>query len=107
MRFVPFVLTCLNTRAVARSSQLVRPGLTLSTMQLNAWAADKFQMFIWLVNLLLCAVLSLSNLQITLALCLLLNFCTIEYFVLHEIFFRAWAADYFLPLHMLFLSTVS
>ena len=66
-----------------------------------------FQMLIWLVNFLLCAVMSLSNLQITLALRLLLNFCTIEYVVPHEIFLRAWAADYFLPLHMLFLSTVS
>ena len=68
--------------------------------------ADKFQMLVWLVNLLLFVVVNLSNLQITLALCLLLNFCTIEYLVLHKIFLRAWAADYFLPLHMLFLSTV-
>ena len=34
---------------------------------------------------MLCAVLSLSNLKITLALCLLLNSCKIEYLVLHEI----------------------
>ena len=39
------------------------------------------------VCLLLCAVLRLSNLQITLALCLLLNSCTIEYLLLHEIFY--------------------
>ena len=50
-------------------------------MWLNAWVADKFPMLIWLVSLLrmLCAVLSLSNLQITLALWLLLSFFTIEY----------------------------
>ena len=41
--------------------------------------ADKFPMLIWLVYLLLCDVLSLSNLQITLALCLLLSFFTIEH----------------------------
>ena len=50
---------------------------------INAWADDKFQMLVWLVNLLLCAVVSLSNLQITLAFRLLLKFCTIEYLVLH------------------------
>ena len=64
-------------------------------------------MFIWLFCLLLCDVLTLSSLQITLALCLLLNFCTVEYLVLHEIFLHAWAADYFPPHHILFLSAVS
>ena len=64
-------------------------------------------MFIWLVCLWLCAILSLLNLQITLAPCILLIFCTIEYFVLHKIFLPALAADYF-PLHyMHFLSSVS
>ena len=41
-------------------------------------------MLMWLVCLLLYAVQSLSILQITFALCLLLNFCTIEYLALHE-----------------------
>ena len=50
------------------------------------WAADKFVMLMWLVYLLLYAVQSLSILQTTFALCLLLNFCTIEYLVLHERF---------------------
>ena len=62
--------------------------------------------FICLVCLLLHAVLSLSNLYITLALCLLFNFCTIEYLVKHKIFLHAWAANYFPPHHMLFLSAV-
>ena len=43
-------------------------------------------MLIWFFCLLLCAILHLSNLQITLALCLLLISCTIEYLVLHEMF---------------------
>ena len=43
-------------------------------------------MLMWLVCLLLYVVQSLSILQITFALCLLLNFCTIEYLVLHERF---------------------
>ena len=43
-------------------------------------------MLIWFFCLLLCAVLCLSNLQITLAPCLLLISCTIEYLVLHEMF---------------------
>ena len=42
-----------------------------------------FLILIKLFCLLLCDVLSLSKLQITLPLCLLLNFCTIEYFVMH------------------------
>ena len=93
-------------KAVARSLQLVRPWLALSTMLLNAWADVNFSIFIWLFCLLLCNVLSLSSLQITLALCLLLNFCTVEYLVLHEMFLHAWAADYFPPHHILFLSAV-
>ena len=31
------------SRDVASSSQLVRPNSTLSTMKLNAWAADIFE----------------------------------------------------------------
>ena len=45
-----------------------------------------FPMLIWLVCLLLHAVLSLSHLQITLTLCLILNFRTIEHLVLQNIF---------------------
>ena len=75
-----------NLRVIANSSQLVRTGLTYSNMQLSAWV-DNFSMLFWLFYFLLCDVLSLSNLQITLALCLLLNLCTIEYLVLHDIFF--------------------
>ena len=46
------------------------------------------------IYLLLCAVLSLSNLQITLTLYLSLNFCTIQCLVQHKInILRAWAAD--------------
>ena len=45
-----------------------------------------FPMLIWLVCLLLHAILSLSHLQITLTLCLILNICTIEHLVLQNIF---------------------
>ena len=76
-------------------------------MLLNAWAADKFSILVSPLCLLLYDVLSLLNLQITLALCLLLNLYTIEYSVLHEIFVRAWVADNFPPHHILFLSAVS
>ena len=57
--------------------QVIRSGVLMSTMQSNPWAAKKYSnTHIWLFTLV-CAVLSLSSLQITLALCLLLNFCTI------------------------------
>ena len=52
----------------------------------NAWVADKFYNADMAFCRLLCAVLSLSNLQITSTLCLLLNFCTIEYLVQHKMF---------------------
>ena len=43
---------------------------------------------------MLCAVLSLSTLQITLTLYLSFNFCTIQYIVQHKInILRAWAVD--------------
>ena len=64
-------------------------------------------MLTWLVYLLLCAVLRISNLQITLALCLLLSFFTIEYLHSIKCFLLAWAADYFPLHHMPFLSIVS
>ena len=57
--------------------------------------------------LLLCAVLSLWNLQITLVLCLILKFCMIEYLVQHKIFCLHGWPIVFPPHHMLFLSTVS
>ena len=59
--------------------------------------------FIWLFCLLLCDVLTLSNLQVTLALYLLLNSCTTEYLVLHEIFSHTWAVNYFPPHHLYLL----
>ena len=45
--------------------------------------------------------------EITSALGLLLNFCTIGYFVLHKIFLRVWVVNYFSPHHILLLCTVS
>ena len=66
-------LTNLELRAEARPSQLVRPGLILSTMLSNAQAVNSFPVLIWLFPFL-CAFLSLSNLQITSALCLLHTF---------------------------------
>ena len=74
----------IMVRAIARSSQLVRPGLIWALYIEIRGRTIIFSMFIWLFCLLLYAVLRLSNLQITLALCLLLNSCTIEYLVLHE-----------------------
>ena len=68
---------------------------------------------VWLPDLDVCYSKSIkpaycfSTLCITLALCILLNFCTTEYFVLHKIFLRARVADYFSPHQVLFLSTVS
>ena len=91
--------------AIAKSSQLVRPGLIQSTMQLNAWAADKFSNAHIAFCRLLYTVLSLSSLQITLALCLLLH--NRIYLLYHKTVLLAWVADYFLSHHMLFLSTVS
>ena len=47
---------------------------------------DRFPMLIWLVCLLLCAVISLSNLQINLTLCVILNCYSTEHLVLQRIF---------------------
>ena len=55
-------------------------------------------------SLLLCDVLSLSNQQITVALYLLLNFSTIGYLVLHNIFYvRGWLNIFHLIISFFYL----
>ena len=92
-------------RAIVRSSQLVRTKLSLSIVYSNVWAADEFYNVYMNFCLLLCAILRLSNLQVTLALCLLLNFWTTET-LCSKYILCVWVSDYFPPHHMPFLSTV-
>ena len=70
-------------RAIARNSQLVRPGVTQALFnQMHRESitlpSNAFSIFCCMTD-----VLNLPNLQITLALCLLLYYCTI---MLHEIY---------------------
>ena len=93
----------------ARSSQLVRPGLTLSTMKSNVWAADKFSNTH--MACLSLAVWCSKSIKPT------NHFSTVfitKFFhnripciCVAKNILRAWVADYFPPHHMLFLSTVS
>ena len=75
------ILVQLNdvSRAVARSSQLVRPQLTLTTMLSNAWAGGKFSNahnYGLLVYCLCCSKSIKPKNHLS-----TLYFCTIEYFV--------------------------
>ena len=95
------------------SSQLVRPNLTLRTMQLNAWVADNF------MNIEILFYLLYYKQELTLAisydfknhtpLCLLLSFCSTEYLVsTHDNNkWSAWASNYVAPLDMPFLSIIA
>ena len=89
------------------SSQLVWPNLTLRTMQLNAWVANKFMnieiLFLLTSYTIILQCYNPKMLKITLH-----SVCTAEYLVSTDNNKQnAWATDNLAPLYMLILSIIA